>query len=83
MARVIWSVIAGFFARLLGAAGFARIAVAVAAACPHERVTRYWFRAHYFQRVCQDCRKVLETGRDKAHRYPDDAEGVNRGVRAP
>jgi len=67
--------------RLMRLAGLLGFATTLAARCRHPRVTRYWFRAHHFARVCNDCELVIETGRDKSHRYPDDAQGVERGAR--
>lgn len=70
-------------ARLLHAAGISAVArvIATGGKCAHPRVVRYWFAQHRFARICKDCDLIIETGRDKSHRYPDDAVGVERGAR--
>ena len=62
--------------RLLRYAGLLGAATVLAKTCTHERIVRYWFKKHHFARVCKDRELVIETGRDKSHRYPEGAPGV-------
>ena len=64
----------GMIIAALRAAGFLAIAGAFAQGCKHPAVTRYWFKKHYFARVCKSCKTVLETGRDKSRIYPQSAK---------
>lgn len=69
-----------FFIRACRRLGLQGFAAWLASSCAHERATRFWFAKHYFLRVCKGCDLVLEQGRDKSHRYPDGAAGVQRGA---
>lgn len=64
------------------AGAFVALRTWLAARCDHAEVVRYWLPRHYYIRVCKTCNHLLGRGRDKSHRYPDDAPGVARGVRS-